>query len=345
MKKENFRNIGTILLLMVLFASCSLEVKKAIAPTDPPQVEKNVFSASEIRGHYQTDGSPKMFKWPVEKWNSDETRLIPMSFSEKVYARQLITGYSEDVETFTLQYTEMEQSIVQKYETLSKDLESDFLANRCYSYCDPDSLFCDPSDDSVLEVDDWKVGETEEEAAIISSCQENQSQRENIDDDFDREIEQKVQPLRIKAGEAALALLQTVGDRNYFDEITSFEFFYGPYLCLEGEGCRRDEALKNDNVYVRIKFGELVLTNFEGNTNELRVYDLQLDPSQGFLVFKTPAIDFENSNTVYGEITYDLEFISGNNMLRVDGDIRVLENQSKTEKIGRFSSAGQLTRE
>ncbi len=338
-------NLKILFLLFLLpwgVINCSLDVKKAVAPTNPPQVEKNIFSASQVRGHYQTDGSPKMFKWPVDKWNEDKTQLLPMTFAEKVQARQTITAYSEEVELYTQEFTALEKEINLKYENKLKELENRFLTNQCYSFCDPDSLFCDPEDSSVLIVDDWKLPENEEETLAIASCQENQSQRENISEDFEYEINEKVEPLRIKAGQAALALLQTVGDRNYFTELTSFEFFFGPYECSSNKGCLLSNEVESDKIYIRLQFGDLVLTNFDGDSGDLRVYDVGFDPAQGFLVFKTPAIDFENSQSIYGEITYDLELLPGLGVLRADGDIRVKENEVDKEFIGRFSSAGIL---
>ncbi len=334
------------ILLLVLFpylSSCSLEVKKAVAPSDPPQVEKSVFSASQIRGHFVTDGSPKMFMWPIYKTDEQTNQLVPMSFSEKVKTRQVITAYSEDVELYTQKFTQLEVEINKKYDKLLVDLENEFKQKQCYSFCDPEiSLFCDPSDDSVLSVDDWVVGETPEEQAIIAQCQENQTQRENIDDEKEDEIDEKVEPLRQKAGQAALALLQTVGDRNYFTEITSFELFYGPIQCIKNEGCETAEGAE-DRTFARIEFGSTVLNNFKNNDEALKLENLSLDASNGFLQFTTPLLDFENDNSVYGEIFYDLEFIeTDQGVLRLDGDIRVKDFSTGEERIGRFSSSGSV---
>jgi hypothetical protein len=249
------------------------------------------------------------------------------------------------VELYTQKFTQLEGEINKKYDKLLVDLENEFKEKQCYSFCDPDiSLFCDPSDDSVLTVDDWVVGETPEEQALIAECQENQIQRENIGDEKEDEIDEKVEPLRQKAGEAALALLQTVGDRNYFTEITSFELFYGSFQCRMNEGCEKLEDAE-EGTFARIGFGSTVLNNFENNNESLKLENLSLDAPNGFLQFTTPAIDFENGNKVYGQIFYDLEFIeTDQGVLRLDGDIRVTDFSTGEERIGRFSSSGRVVK-
>src|SRR5690606_17877297 len=103
----------------------------------------------------------------------------------------------------------------QKYLPSIEKLEKEFTANACYSYCDPDDFLCDPTDATITEVDTWKVGETPEEEAAILLCQENQSTRKEQHDLYKSEVAEKVTPLNMKAGEAALALLREVGDANY----------------------------------------------------------------------------------------------------------------------------------
>ncbi len=326
-----------------LILACSMDVKKAYAPTAPPKVEKSNFAAAQIEGSFEA-GTTLMFLWPEKIWNEEAQALVPMTFSQQAESRKNIVRYSEEKDIFEAKYIEAAQALEIKYTKIKSDLVEAYRDLKCYSYCDPDDFFCEPDNPDILFQDTWKPTEDPEELEIIAQCQANEKTRENIEEEKDLEAQEKVVPLREKAGEAAQNLLNAVGDRNFFNNLASFQLKYGKlkscYVDNSGECLNINEGEKG--LLIRVTFSGGGFSNAMGDDSLGDVTNIQFDTENGFLTFSIPALDFEKNNEQYGEIHFDLELNPKGDQLAVVGDIRLENYESGSTRIGRFSSSGQL---
>lgn len=350
-----------IVILLLSLASCRVGVKQASVATQPPKVEKSSFSTTQIEGTFVASTS-LMFLWPQDRWDEGSQSYIPLTFAEKVESRKDVVLYSDQKDLYEGQYQKAQLQLDTKWNALSETLVKDYKDLKCYSYCDPEEdFFCDPEDSTVLFQDTWvcssdvtEVVLNEEQSAeeveepadsctpelkeVIKTCQANEEERRTLEAAQAVEEAELVLPLKQKAGEAALALLNAIGNRNFFDSLSSFKMIYAlPETCSQKGFCVGEEGL-----LIELKMGDIVLSNKAESDSEFGVSDVELDPINGFLTFKIPAIDFENNQTVYGEILFDLEVNSINQGLRIDGDIRVNNYETGQEAIGRFSSSGAI---
>ncbi len=335
-------------LLMSIFLAatsiaCSMSVREAQAPTDPPKAEKTVFSAGQITGSFIAD-STLMFLWPEKIWDENSQSLIPMTFSQRAESRKNIVRYSEEKDIYEALYIEAATALEIKYGKILLDAENIYRELQCYSLCDPEDFFCEPDNADNLFQDTWKPTEDPAELELIATCQQNEQDRRGIEEIKNQEAAQKVTPLREKAGLAAQNLLNAVGDRNFFNSLSSLEIKYG-----EIAGCFVDferECLINSDksfdILVRVHFSAGHFSNVVNDQSLGEISNISLDIENGFLTFTIPALDFENENTQYGNIHFDLELNVSGPQMTVVGDIKLENFDAGTIRIGRFSSSGEL---
>ncbi len=328
LKKQNSIHLFGIGLFFCLYsAGCSFSATPAYAPTNPPVVKKKPFQSSSLVGNFKLMGSPTLFLWPTDRWDEQQNLFLPLSFEEKVLSRMKITRLSEEVEFYSAQIEPLELQLKTKYEGTQKTLENEFKTALCYSFCSPEDFLCDPSDDTILIVDEWLESEDPAEQEIIRSCQNNQAQRLEIKKLWDFEKKEKILPLQQKAGAAALALLETIGDRNYIPHLTDFYFSVDPQ--------------KNQSLTINLVFGGRMFSSQPG-VDELSIEILESDLLNGFVVFKIPFLDPQENGQIKGELIFDLEMVFNNETLRVDGDFQKIIN-GKEPQVGRFSSKGSIS--
>lgn len=317
-----------LLAAVAAFGGCHVGVNKAYAPTKPPVANAPEFKASQLLGHYQAD-SPKMFLWPTTKQNAKGV-WVPMTMEEKLVARQTIGAKSDDMKTYSDQISQLEKELNSKFTLKQVELEKSFTEMQCYSYCDPDDFLCDPEDSSVLFVDTWKVTEVPEEIQIIATCQANQEERQGFESEKDIALE----PLQESLKTAVEELLGAIGDSNYYEGIQGFQLNYNP-------GLESGNAL---NIQLNFKFGDskMELTNSVGGG----ITHVEFDAVNGYLSFETAGMVPGSSKIDPKQILkYDLEIaFDGADDLRVEGDIKLIDKKTHSEKIGRFSSSGKISR-
>lgn len=322
--------------------ACSMDVKKAHAPTAPPSIEKSNFKSSQLLGDF-TAGTTLMFLWPEKILDETSNTLVPMTFSQKAESRKNIVRFSDEKDVYEAEFLKASKELDAKYNTLLSALIESYQESKCYSLCDVEDFTCEPDNPDILFQDTWKIPVDDVEAELIQQCQANESDRKEIGADKKAEALQTVTPLQKKAGAAALALLNAVGDRNFFNDLSGFDIRYAPLA----KGCFKDGLCLKDNSG---KMGMMVRVHFKGGSFSnaiddgaiFSVSDIVLDREEGFLTFTIPAIKFEDDNRVYGEIVFDLELNPGIGTLNVVGDIRLKNFDDGTERIGRLSSSGPL---
>ncbi|MCJ8277061.1 MAG: hypothetical protein HRT44_08250 [Bdellovibrionales bacterium] len=309
-----------LFIMLTLLASCS--VKKAGAPTAPPVTENKVFNVASMMGEFCHSDLPKVFLWPTD--NDGQT----MSYEEQAINRQVINKHNDDLALFTEQKDLVQDQLDATYLPAIQASKKEFKDNKCYSLCDPEvAFFCDQTDDTVTQIEDgeWKKGETRLEWKLIRSCQKNQESRLKVQEECNKEYSEKFDPLKKKAGDAALALLQSVdigAEENYFTDFSEVQYSYA------------DEKL-----FISLKYGDLVYST-ESADDLLKITDAQVDLQNGYLTFNINAINTEEDDRIYGQFRFDLEFIFTETGFRFDGDF-ILENYDKSnlERVGRVSMA------
>ncbi len=328
--KNEMRNqkiyLTFLLLSLTLVIGCSFDVNPAYAPANPPVVEKTQFQSASLVGEYQVIGNPTLFFWPIDRLDEASQQYVPLSFEEKVLSRMRITRLSEEVEFYSAQIEPLEIELKNKYEVEQKQLEATFTQSLCYSYCDPDDFLCDPTDSTVLMVDEWMVSDDQAVQETILTCQENQNQRVAIKKLWDNEKQEKIIPIQQKAGASALALLQTIGDRNYIADLSQFSFKVDP---------DNKNLIEIDITYAGRSFSNIK------NQSDFLIEVLNFDFNNGFLTIQMPWLNSQDNNAIIGQMTFDLEMVFLNKLLRVDGDFKT-ESLEGEIKIGRFSSKGQI---
>ena len=339
--------LTSIILFSLLCGGCSLDVRKATAPTNPPKVTKSDFNVSQITGRFEQTGAAKMFLWPVNICDDNEENCRPMTFEEKVVARQKITAFADDLTLWEERAEDAEIELETKYTKLKKDLAEWSLTNKCYSLCVPDGgIFCLPDEPNLEPIDDWKEPADQAEEQLIASCQVNQNDRATIDDKKALEKQEKVIPLFENAGIAGEALLNEVGNRNFFGTLNKLEFLFGKVNCTsEVEFCQKTK--NQENLFVKTlwrpdKGEDVYISNFVEKSSKWELEIIEFDKKGGFLVMKMPAVDVDRGNEVYGELTYDLEFVPDGERVKVNGDIRLLDFETNQERIGRIALSGKM---
>lgn len=303
----------TLLTVFLFLNGCS--VKKAGAPTAPPQVENKLFNTAELTGSFCPSTNPVVFLWPTRKDGKS------LSYEERSESRSKINQHNDDKATFEKERDAAKTLIDKKYLPGIRGSKAEFKELACYSLCDPEGFFCFPEDDTVTEIDEWKVGETPEEEQLILQCQENQAQRSKTQKLCKKDYSEKVDPLNTKAGDAALALLVEVGNENNFTEdLTKFEYTY-----------------KDGKLVINMDFKDLSYSTTPGE-DLFPITEANLDLKDGFLTFNIDAMNAEEDNRVYGQFKFDLEFIFTESGFRLDGDFILVNNDKGTEEIGRVSA-------
>jgi hypothetical protein len=332
-------------LILISGFGCSLEVKKASVETSPPKAQPGVFKASQLFGELTASSTPTMFLWPISQYDDLTGQLIPLSFAGQVEVRSQIAAYSDDIDLYTAKYEAAQKEIDEKYDLKAAGLVGAWKEKVCFSYCDPDDFFCDPTDETVEFVDVWKSADDPVEAPLIQACQNNQQQRKNLNNEKKAEEEQRVLPAREKAGQASLAILQTVGDRNLFLDsdqshlpvLGAFSLKTGQYSCsLISNGCFPWQEF---GVYIELTLSGQRLSNYEGEDKRFLIREVVYDQVGGFLSFKVPFRD-KQSDDFLGFIFFDLEVKEAQGKTRLDGDIRM--QKDGVERVGRFSLTGQV---
>ncbi len=338
---KSFFEILVSLTFIIFLGACSLGVREAYAPTDPPSIEKGLFTTAQIEGTYSA-GTTLMFLWPEKIWNEQTETYDPMTFSQKAESRKNIVRFDEEKAVYEAMYLEAAKELEAKYTKKTVDLEGKYREMLCYSMCDTDDFFCEPDNPDVLFQDTWKPTEDPEELMLIAACQENEGTRKAIESEKDTEEKQKVTPLREKAGAAAQNLLNAVGDRNFFNNLSTFEVGY--YLCeKESGGLCTDKKGGTEILLIRVSFSGGYFTTDVGDPNAFgKVTNVVLDEENGFLTFSIPAIDFDANNERYGEIHFDLELNPKGTRMTVQGDIKLDDAMTGKTRIGRFSSSGDI---
>lgn len=331
-------------IVLITSWGCSMNVREAYAPTNPPKVQKSLFALEQLEGHFQGN-TTLMFLWPDEIKNEETGEMIPMTFAQKADSRKNIVRYDEEQKVYKELFEEAERQLNAKYDKKSSEMVAEYQNLKCYTLCDVDDFACTPDDPSNLFQDTWKQTEDEVELQTIATCQQNEKDRKGIDGEKEQEKAQAVTPLQKKAGEAAQNLLDAVGDSNFFNNLSSFEMTYGPWQVV-GRCGSADPCLPpgyNHKLIVKVAFSGGVITNSAEDGAIAEVTNLKLDAENGYLNFTIPAIDFDNGNKEYGKIHFDLELSPNGQQLNVTGDIRLESNETGTIKVGRFSSSGGIT--
>jgi hypothetical protein len=360
-KIKSVSRVGQFLLIALIALSCSLPVRPTNAPTDPPKLELKSFESHWFAGQYEQLSAPKMFLWPIEIIDGSTGELRPMTLEEQAASRTKIVFSAEKIQDFESEILRVQTEINEKYDLLTLDLESEFKQNKCYSYCDPeDFIFCDPDDDSVLFIEDWIcIADTPEpedscepgascddtddlgpsptiqlgvrnslcvddpdEKDIVLQCQQNQEIREGLEGDKNRELSQRLTPLREQAAYHGRNFFEELGD-NYYTEFTFFAF-----------------KLTDDEISIQLRFGDKFLSNEAQTPTQYQIYDIHLDRMEGYLSFRSPSFDGQGQRV--GEFFYDLELtFTDSTQLKVEGDVRFIQGGVR-ERVGRFSSAGNM---
>ncbi len=310
-----------LFLISTVCISCSLSVRSANVPSQPPVLEAKVFDSNRLVGEYNQVSAPKMFLWPTFKIDPQSGKKVPMPLAEQSVARQKIIFSAEKIQFYESAIQERVSEINQKYNLLLIDLEGEFKKMRCYSYCNPeDFIFCDPEDENVLFIDDWMVTDDPQINEAIGVCQTNQLQREGLVADKNNELENEVTPLRELAAFHGRNFFAELGD-NYYTQFTKFSFL-----------------VSDSGLSIVLEFGDLVLSNNSQLPLDLQIVDVQLDTLDGFLSFRSKAFSLDEK--VVGEIFYDLELsFNEDGSLSIQGDIR-LKQEGQDLRVGRFSSIG-----
>ena len=331
-----------------IFVSCSLDVKKAVAPTNPPKVSKNLFSVKQIEGQYKTSSTPVMFLWPTDKWSEAKQAYVPLSFSEQAQSRKEIVRLSEDKAKFEGNYKKQEPLIIKKYDQKREKLIGLYKLNLCYTLCDPFDFTCEPDNPDNFPQNTWKIPENPEEELAITYCQNTQKQIEGLDSKQTEELQAALLP----ATQASFDLLAAVGDRNFFNELSTFEINYaGVESCfVKNESpCLK---LKNNQkgtlvtlLFKAVSGEDLYFSNDESGSEKIsyKIENVELDKENGYLTFTMPAVDFSTvEKKIYGELSFDLELTPKTGQMTVNGDVKLMSFDTNEERVGRFNSTGNL---
>ncbi len=334
---------NTILVLLGLqFLGCSIDVKKANAPTDPPKVAKSFFSSSQIVGHFRAS-APVMFLWPVDRWDEAAQAFVPLSFSEQAEVRKNIVKASEDKAFYEAEFFATEKQLDEKYLGLQESLKQEYVADRCYALCDPFELSCFPGKPETFFQDAWIDTDDPEELALIEKCIANENERRGLEADQTEEEEVILDPIEAKMIAANESLLATVGNRNFFNDFTTLELVYGPVASCE---VVPNDCLDIDpgqtGLVVKVLFTGGGFSNVLNSGQDHQISEVDFDQENGFLTFKVPLIDFADENRVTGELFFDLELNPKGKELIVGGDIRRTLYATGKTRVGRISASGPI---
>lgn len=312
-------NLAIIAIFMTLEVSCA--PTPAYAPTAPPQVNKNVFPLQKLMGQFTPLSNPTTFLWPVDRLNEETQTLELLTLQEQLEARYKITRYNEEVEILSAQLKEAEMELVAIYGEPNKKLESVFTQQKCYALCDPEDFLCDPEDEKILYVDTWLTSDDPEVVAQINLCQANQEDRQEIKKAWDNDKKNKMLPLQQQLGMAALSLLETIGDRNYINLLSQFQFRFNPS--------------SKPSLQLTINWAGQLYSDESLPEAEALVW-LSTDWENGFLQFELPWVE---NNIKKGVWLFDLEMVFLGDLLRVDGDLVQIDLNGQ-RRVGRFSTKG-----
>lgn len=321
---EVILKILVFIAFLVLIGGCDIGVPRAYAPSDPPMADAPEFKLSQIVGTYRS-ADPKMFFWPAMKQNAQGEWVVPMSFDEKLAARQAIGASSDSMEIYQEQLDSLKAELNTKFAAKNLELEKLFGENQCYAYCDPEDFLCDPEDALVLFVDAWKVTEDPEELKAIEYCQSNQSERQGFEDEKKAEL----RPIEIKLSSAVESLLGAIGNNNYFSDLKNFVIVYNISLP------------ENERLQIQLQYKDVVYTNNEGGG----ITNIEFDSLNGYLTFDLPGLQPNTAQIATDKfIRVDLEMKTMASGFKVDGDIKRIDKKSYVEELGRFSSSGKIVR-
>lgn len=317
-------NIFKLFVVLVFLSGCTLGMNRADVPTSPPKLEKADFDALSITGNFEQTDEAVTFLWPTEKKDKETGEFLPMTYQEQVEIRSAITLNLDEYNANNI-YKTIEAEINSRYEAIGNELKDNFVAQKCYSFCDPIADFlCDPNDETYSDFDDWIIGQDPAQQTEIDSCKDIRARQKNLKTEKKAEIAEKVTPLEEKAGIAAFQMFKAIGDHNNFSsKLTRLGFSY--------------DGL---NVSVKVTYGNLQFSTEKDA--KLPITNVSLDPVDGYLNFDMPAFDVDGDETLFGHFSFALELTDKGDSVAVGGSFELHYLDGRPTRIGRFAVNGKV---